>query len=93
VLDEVAIEIEAQPGVPEDRITALGRELVHHSQGPVRHQHRVKVLEPGSHRPLAGKAVRVRDLRPKEHVNMAKLLHLKVNGRERDRRAAGQAPC
>ena len=65
ILDEVQIEIEAQPGVAADSYTALGRDLVHAVKVQCGISTRVKVLEPGAVARSQGKAVRVRDLRPK----------------------------
>jgi phenylacetate-CoA ligase len=67
VLDEVDIEVEAQPGVPADRFERLARDLAHHIKVHVGISTDVKVLVPGSIARSQGKAVRVRDLRPKEH--------------------------
>ncbi|WBY03960.1 phenylacetate--CoA ligase [Ramlibacter tataouinensis] len=66
ILDEVAIEVEAQPGVPADDYAHLGRDLAHHVKVHVGISTRVSVLEPGRVARSQGKAVRVRDLRPKE---------------------------
>ncbi|HEY0824060.1 MAG TPA: phenylacetate--CoA ligase [Ramlibacter sp.] len=66
VLDEVDIEVEAQPGVPEDRFAWLARDLAHQIKVHVGISTEVKVLVPGSIARSQGKAVRVRDLRPKE---------------------------
>jgi phenylacetate-CoA ligase len=66
VLDEVRVEVEAQPGVPEDSYRALARELVHHVKSQVGITTSVTVMGPGSVARSQGKAVRVRDLRKKE---------------------------
>ncbi|AMO25279.1 phenylacetate--CoA ligase [Ramlibacter tataouinensis] len=66
VLDEVAIEVEAQPGVPGESFAQLARELAHHVKVHVGISAAVRVLEPGGVPRSQGKAVRVRDLRPKE---------------------------
>ncbi|NNU44983.1 phenylacetate--CoA ligase family protein [Ramlibacter montanisoli] len=66
VLDEVDIEIEAQPGVPSDHFDGLARELVHHIKVHVGISTSVTVLVPGTIARSQGKAVRVRDLRRKE---------------------------
>ena len=66
ILDEVAIEVEAQPGVPADDYGQLGKDLVHHVKVHVGISTRVTVLEPGRVARSQGKAVRVRDMRPKE---------------------------
>ena len=66
ILDEVQIEIEAQPGVDPATFTALGRELVHAVKVQCGISTSVKVLEAGAVARSQGKAVRVRDLRKKE---------------------------
>jgi phenylacetate-CoA ligase len=66
VLDEVAIEVEAQPGVATEDFPHLAREVAHHVKVHVGISTRVRVLEPGQVVRSQGKAVRVRDLRPKD---------------------------
>jgi phenylacetate-CoA ligase len=66
ILDEVRIEVEAQPGVPKDSFTGLGRELAHAVKVQAGISTTVTVLEPGAIARSQGKAVRVRDLRKKE---------------------------
>jgi phenylacetate-CoA ligase len=66
VLDEVDIEIEAQPGVPPDRFDTLARDLVHHIKVHAGISTSVTVMVPGTIARSQGKAVRVRDLRRKE---------------------------
>jgi phenylacetate-CoA ligase len=66
VLDEVAIEVEAQPGVDVDTFPHIAREVAHHVKVHVGISTRVRVLEPGKVARSQGKAVRVRDLRPKD---------------------------
>jgi phenylacetate-CoA ligase len=66
VLDEVDIEVEAQPGVPQECFAALARDLAHHIKVHVGISTAVSVLVPGSIARSQGKAVRVRDLRPRE---------------------------
>lgn len=66
VLDAVAIEVEAQPGVPTDAYPGLAHELAHQVKVHVGISTTVRVLAPGSVARSQGKAVRVRDLRPKE---------------------------
>jgi len=66
VLDEVQIEVEAQPGVPCDSFGVLAHGLAHHVKVHVGISTTVTVLEPGRVPRSQGKAVRVRDLRPKE---------------------------
>ncbi len=65
VLDEVAIEVEALPGVPAEDFARLAKDLVHQVKVHVGISTRVTVLEPGRIARSQGKAVRVRDLRPK----------------------------
>jgi phenylacetate-CoA ligase len=66
VLDQVQIEVEAQPGVAPESFAALGRELVHAVKVQAGISTRVTVLAAGSVARSQGKAVRVRDLRKKE---------------------------
>lgn len=65
ILDEVAIEVEALPGVPPEDFARVGKDLVHQVKVHVGISTRVTVLEPGRIARSQGKAVRVRDLRPK----------------------------
>ncbi len=64
-LDHVTIEVEAQPGVPDDQQPALAREVQHHVKSLVGISTDVVVKAPGTIPRSQGKAVRVRDLRPK----------------------------
>ena len=66
VLDEVQIEVEAQPGVPCDSFGVLAHGLAHHVKVHVGISTMVTVLEPGRVPRSQGKAVRVRDLRTKD---------------------------
>jgi phenylacetate-CoA ligase len=66
VLDEVQIEVEAQPGVARESFGALGRELAHAVKVQAGISTAVTVLEAGAVARSQGKAVRVRDLRKKE---------------------------
>jgi phenylacetate-CoA ligase len=66
VLDEVQVEVEAQPGVGAADYPQLARELAHAVKVQCGISTRVKVLEPGQVARSQGKAVRVRDLRKKE---------------------------
>jgi len=66
VLDEVEVEVEAQPGVGRALYPALARELSHAVKVQCGISTTVKILEPGSVARSQGKAVRVRDLRKKE---------------------------
>jgi phenylacetate-CoA ligase len=66
ILDTVSIEVEAQPGVDSETFAHVAREVVHHVKVHVGITTSVTVLAPGSIARSQGKAVRVRDLRPKE---------------------------
>ena len=66
VLDEVDIEIEAQPGVPSERFDGAGARAGAPHQGARGHQHQREGMGRGPSRARQGKAVRVRDLRRKE---------------------------
>jgi phenylacetate-CoA ligase len=66
VLDEVQIEVEAQPGVDKELFPALGRDLSHAVKVQAGISTRVTVLPEGAIARSQGKAVRVRDLRRKE---------------------------
>ncbi|HRN75044.1 phenylacetate--CoA ligase [Ottowia sp.] len=65
-LDTVAVSAEAQPGIPEASYPELAKELSHHIKSMIGISTRVTVVPPGSIARSEGKAVRVRDLRPKE---------------------------
>jgi phenylacetate-CoA ligase len=65
-LDRLRIEVEAEPGVPQDRFGTLAAEAVHHVKSLIGVSAEIVVQEPGSLPRSQGKAVRVRDLRPKE---------------------------
>ena len=65
-LDHVAIEAEALPGVPEAQWPALAHDVVHHVKSLIGISTEVRVRGPGAIPRSQGKAVRVRDLRPKE---------------------------
>jgi len=65
-LDEVVIEVEAQPGVAAKGYEHLARDVAHQVKVHVGISAEVRVLEPGGVPRSQGKAVRVRDLRPKE---------------------------
>jgi phenylacetate-CoA ligase len=67
ILDEVTIEVEAQPGVAVEAFAHLALDLKHHVKVHVGITAAVKVVETGGIPRSQGKAVRVRDLRPKEH--------------------------
>ncbi len=65
-LDQVSIEVEAQPGVDGDRFESIARDVAHHIKSMIGITTRVSVQPPGTIARSQGKAVRVRDLRPKE---------------------------
>jgi len=65
-LDNVRVEVEALPGTPADQFAAIGRDVKHHIKSLVGITTDVKVQAPGTVPRSQGKAVRVRDLRPKE---------------------------
>jgi phenylacetate-CoA ligase len=65
-LDNVRVEVEALPGTPAEQFAAIGRDVKHHIKSMVGITTDVKVQAPGSVPRSQGKAVRVRDLRPKE---------------------------
>ena len=64
-LDHVSIEVEVRPGVPADAFTAVARDVVYHIKSLVGITTGVLVKNPGDIPRSQGKAVRVRDLRPK----------------------------
>jgi phenylacetate-CoA ligase len=64
-LDHVALEVEAQPGVAATDFDRLGRDVAHHVKSLVGITVDVVVKQPGDIPRSQGKAVRVRDLRPK----------------------------
>jgi phenylacetate-CoA ligase len=66
ILDHVSIEIEAAPGTAADQFDAIAREVKHHIKSQVGITTDVSVQAPGTIPRSQGKAVRVRDLRPKE---------------------------
>jgi phenylacetate-CoA ligase len=65
-LDEVRIEVEAADGVAADDFNAVARDIAHHIKSMVGISAAVSVKAPGAIPRSQGKAVRVRDLRPKE---------------------------
>jgi len=65
-LDHLRIEVEAQPDISEDRYPALAADAIHHIKSIIGVSAEIAVLAPGSVPRSQGKAVRVRDLRPKE---------------------------
>ena len=68
-LDHLRVEVETQPGVEAARFDALARDAVHHIKSLIGVTAEVAVLAPGALPRSQGKAVRVRDLRPKEAFN------------------------
>ena len=68
-LDHLRVEVETQPGVDAARWDALARDAVHHIKSLIGVTAEVAVLAPGALPRSQGKAVRVRDLRPKEVLN------------------------
>ena len=65
-LDQVSVEVEAQPGVPADTFETVAHDLAHHIKSLIGISTDVVVKAPGAIPRSQGKAVRVRDLRPKE---------------------------
>ncbi|MEO8309900.1 MAG: phenylacetate--CoA ligase [Caldimonas sp.] len=65
-LDHVGIEVEAQPGVEAAAHAAMARDVAHAIKSLVGISTEVTVLASGAIARSAGKAVRVRDLRPKD---------------------------
>jgi phenylacetate-CoA ligase len=66
ILDHVRIEVEAAPGVGAEQFGAIARDVKHHIKSQVGITTEVSVQPPGTIPRSQGKAVRVRDLRPKE---------------------------
>jgi len=64
-LDHVTIDVEAAPGVPEDDFPDIARDVAHHVKSLVGITVDVCLRRPGEIPRSQGKAVRVRDLRPK----------------------------
>ncbi len=65
-LDHLRVEVEAQPGIAADRFGELAADAIHHVKSLIGVTAEIVVLAPGSVPRSQGKAVRVRDLRPKE---------------------------
>ena len=92
ILDHVRVEVEAAPGVDADLFDAIARDVKHHIKSQVGITTEVSVQPTGTIPRSQGKAVRVRDLRPKEVLNDAKqILSLNVNGRTHEVAAPGSA--
>jgi phenylacetate-coenzyme A ligase PaaK-like adenylate-forming protein len=65
-IDEVTLEVEALPGVAQDVLPELAREVAQSVKAMVGISAQVDVKRPGEIPRSEGKAVRVRDLRPKD---------------------------
>jgi phenylacetate-CoA ligase len=65
-LDEVSVEVEALPGVPVESFEAVAEDIAHYIKSMIGISAEVLVKEPGAIPRSQGKAVRVRDLRPKD---------------------------
>jgi len=65
ILDQVRVEVEALPGVEEGQFAAIARDVTHHIKSMIGISTDVTVQPVGSIPRSQGKAVRVRDLRPK----------------------------
>ena len=65
-LDHVRVEVEAQPGVPDESFPGLAADAAHHIKSLVGITTDVVIRKPDEIPRSQGKAVRVRDLRPKE---------------------------
>ncbi len=66
-LDAVSVEVETVPGVAEQAFRAIGHDVAHHIKSLIGISVEVCVKAPGTIVRSQGKAVRVRDLRPREH--------------------------
>ena len=64
-LDRVSIEVEVDPGVTAETFAAVAQDVAHHIKSLVGITTKVIVKKPGEIPRSQGKAVRVRDLRPK----------------------------
>jgi phenylacetate-CoA ligase len=64
-MDQLRVEVEAQPGIEAAKYDAMAKDAVHHVKSLVGVTTDVAVLAPGALPRSQGKAVRVRDLRPK----------------------------
>jgi phenylacetate-CoA ligase len=65
-LDHLTVEAEAQPGVEASAYAATARQAAHHIKSLIGVTAEVTVKKPGEVPRSQGKAVRVRDLRPKD---------------------------
>ena len=64
-LDEVSVEVEALPGTPNDQFDVIARDVAHHIKSLIGISTEVTIKGCGTIPRSQGKAVRVRDLRPK----------------------------
>jgi phenylacetate-CoA ligase len=64
-LDEVSLEVEALPGVAAEQFVAVAHDVAHYIKSMIGISAEVSVRPPGAIPRSQGKAVRVRDLRPK----------------------------
>ncbi len=67
-MDEVTIMVEAEPGLPATEHSAAAKLLAGYIKTTIGISATVRLCEPGSVERSSGKAVRVRDMRPKENV-------------------------
>jgi phenylacetate-CoA ligase len=65
IMDTMTVEVEAKAGVPVEDYPAIAKDVEHHIKSRVGVTSRTVVLSPGEVPRSQGKAVRVRDLRPK----------------------------
>ena len=65
IMDTMTVEVEAKAGVPVEDYPAIAKDVEHHIKSRVGVTARTVVLSPGEVPRSQGKAVRVRDLRPK----------------------------
>ncbi len=65
-LDQVAVDVEAQPGVEASSFEGIAHRVAHHIKSLVGITADVHVKKPGEIPRSQGKAVRVRDLRPRD---------------------------
>jgi phenylacetate-CoA ligase len=64
-MDHLRVEVEAQPGIETAKYDTMAKDAVHHVKSLVGVTTDVTVMAPGALPRSQGKAVRVRDLRPK----------------------------
>jgi phenylacetate-CoA ligase len=64
-MDHLRVEVEAQPGIDAAKYDTMAKDAVHHVKSMVGVTSDVAVMAPGALPRSQGKAVRVRDLRPK----------------------------